>query len=261
MKISICHETRYCYDNPTKHSIQLLRVTPLTMGHQKVLSWKLVLPRFGSEIFDGFGNYCTLLSLHVPHQNLLIQATGDVEIDETMEFFDDNRLPPILFLRETELTRCTGQIRALAQRHMRGGINRENLVAFAADILARMPYTKNSTNVATTAAEAFMMGKGVCQDHTHVFLAGARAMGVPARYVSGYLLTEAESHVASHAWAEAWIDGHWYVFDISNQLFTPSRHVQVAVGLDYGTAAPVRGIRVGGGHERMAFNVQVMGDQ
>jgi transglutaminase-like putative cysteine protease len=111
--------------------------------------------------------------------------------------------------------------------------------------------------VATAAAEAFALGSGVCQDHAHVFLACARALGVPARYVSGYLLSDDDAHLASHAWAEACLDGKWYVFDTTNQLFQPSHHVQLAVGLDYNDAAPVRGMRQGGGTEQMSFSVQV----
>lgn len=261
MKININHETRYCYDTPTKRSIQLLRVTPQSFPGQQVLSWRLALPRLGSELFDGFGNFCTVMSLHEPHERLLIQASGEVDIDENRDYIEDKRMPPQLFLRDTELTRCTGQIRALAEAHLGQGVSRAALADYSADILARMPYTPGSTSVATAATDAFLLGKGVCQDHTHVFLAGARALGIPARYVSGYLYTESDQHLASHAWAEAYLDGRWYVFDVSNQIFTPSHHVQIAIGLDYNDAAPVRGMRVGGGPERMDYHVQVLSEQ
>ncbi len=261
MNITISHETHYRYDTPTKHSIQLLRLTPLTLGHQTVSSWKLILPQFGSELYDGFGNYCTVMSLHEPHETLTIQACGEVDIDETCEWVDDDRLSPQIFLRDTPLTRCNGQMRTLAERRVKKGVTREALQAFCADILERMPYTKGATAVSTAATDAFLMGKGVCQDHTHVFLASMRTLGIPARYVSGYLLTDSAQHSASHAWAEAYLEGHWHVFDVSNQLFTPSRHVQVAIGLDYNDAAPVRGVRVGGGHERMDYSVRLASDQ
>lgn len=261
MKININHETRYSYDSPAKHSIQLLRVTPQTFSGQTVISWCLTLPHLGSELFDGFGNFCTLMSVRKPHDRLLIQADGVVEIDESRDYIEDQRVPPQLFLRDTALTRCTGQIRALAETHLKHGVSRKALENYSADILARMPYTVGCTDVNTTASDAFLLGKGVCQDHTHVFLAGVRALGIPARYVSGYLYTESEQHLASHAWAEAYLDGNWYVFDVSNQIFTPSHHVQIAVGLDYNDAAPVRGIRVGGGPERMDYHVQVLSDQ
>lgn len=261
MKITINHETHYRYDTPTKHSIQLLRLTPLSYGHQQVMSWKLILPRYGSELFDGFGNYCTVMSLHTPHEKLMIEACGEVEVDDDLEFLHDDRLPPQLFLRDTPLTRCNGQMRALAERRVKNGVSHAALKAFCADILERMPYTKGATAVTTAATEAFLLGKGVCQDHTHVFLASMRALGIPARYVSGYLLTDTARPLASHAWAEAYLDGHWYVYDVSNQLFSPARHVQVAIGRDYNDAAPVRGVRVGGGHERMDCNVRLNAEQ
>ncbi|MFP3355220.1 transglutaminase family protein, partial [Pseudoalteromonas sp. SIMBA_153] len=80
-----------------------------------------------------------------------------------------------------------------------------------------MPFVKDVTHVGTTAAEAFATSAGVCQDHTHVFLGILRDQQIPARYVSGYLYDDTENHMASHAWAEVWLDGYWYTFDISNQ--------------------------------------------
>ncbi|MNH30151.1 Transglutaminase-like superfamily protein [compost metagenome] len=120
-----------------------------------------------------------------------------------------------------------------------------------------MPYSPGATSVGTTAIESFAGGAGVCQDHTHAFLACARSLGIPARYVSGYLCTEDETHLASHAWAEAWIDEAWYSFDVTNRLTRPERHLKLAVGLDYLDACPVRGVRRGGGVESMQASVQV----
>lgn len=113
------------------------------------------------------------------------------------------------------------------------------------------------TAVDSTAAQAFAGRAGVCQDYTHAFLACARSLGIPARYVSGYLCTEDESHLASHAWAEAWLDGGWYSFDVTNRLDQPERHLKLAVGLDYLDACSVRGMRWSGGAESMLARVQV----
>jgi transglutaminase-like putative cysteine protease len=104
-----------------------------------------------------------------------------------------------------------------------------------------MTYTPGATEVDTSAAEAFA-GRRVCQDHTHAFLACARSLGIPSRYVSGYLYSDSE-HLASHAWAEAWLDDAWYSFDVTNELARPERHLKLAVGLDYLDACPVRGMR------------------
>lgn len=117
------------------------------------------------------------------------------------------------------------------------------------------------THVASSAQEAFQLGSGVCQDHTHLFLACTRHFGIAARYVSGYLHSETEEHSESHAWAEACIDGRWYLFDVSNLLFSPSQHVQIAIGLDYNDTAPIRGVRVGGGAEKMNYAVRIMNEQ
>ncbi len=131
------------------------------------------------------------------------------------------------------------------------------LQRFAKALLQAMPYTKDVTHVGMSAAESFDLAAGVCQDHSHVFIACLRDMGIPARYVSGYLYDVSAQHMASHAWAEAWIDSNWYTFDVSNQHFTPNAHVYVAIGRDYLDAAPVRGIRLGGGYESMNSQVLV----
>ena len=108
------------------------------------------------------------------------------------------------------------------------------------------------------ASEAFEQGRGVCQDHAQVFVAMARYLGYPARYVSGYLFVEHGEHLASHAWAEVYIDGYWHCYDVSNQLFTPQCHVQLAVGRDYADVAPIRGVREQGSEESMETFVQVL---
>lgn len=257
MKIQINHSTQYFYESEVKKSVQLLRVTPQTLAHQKVLMWQLSLPRYSAEVFDGFGNYCTVLNMNEPHSMLNIQAQGIVEIDDISECNTDNRIRPEIFLNSTRLTECNEAIRDFAHRHTGGQGNRSTLGRLAHAILEYMPYTIGSTDVLTTAGEAFERRQGVCQDHTHVFITAARELGVPTRYVSGYLYTKDDHQLTSHAWAEACLNGYWFVFDVSNQLFQPSQHVQLAVGLDYNDAAPVRGMRQGGGAERMEYLVQV----
>ncbi len=101
-------------------------------------------------------------------------------------------------------------------------------------------YQPGATRVDSTAIEAFGARAGVCQDHAHAFLACVRSQGVPGRYVSGYLYTEDDTHLASHAWAEAWLGDGWYSFDVTNRLGRPERHLKLAVGLDYLDACPVR---------------------
>ena len=113
------------------------------------------------------------------------------------------------------------------------------------------PSAGPATLVTNTAAEAFDNKKGVCQDHTHVFIACCRYIGVPVRYVSGYIHTNSEDHLATHAWAEVWLGRNWHTFDVVNLLNVAESHIKLAAGLDYLDAAPVRGMRSGGGTERL----------
>src|SRR5690606_19062665 len=148
-------------------------------------------------------------------------------------------------------------LRAFARECCGTVLHRYALIDLMHGLADRMTYLPGATGVESTAAEAFAGGAGVCQDHAHAFLACARSLGVPARYVSGYLLTEDSEHLASHAWAEAWLEGAWYSFDVTNGLSRPERHLKLAVGLDYLDACPVRGMRRGGGGEQMHALVQV----
>jgi transglutaminase-like putative cysteine protease len=122
-------------------------------------------------------------------------------------------------------------------------------------IRERVDYVVGVTSSATTAAEALAQGRGVCQDHAQVFAAAARCLGHPARYVSGYLWTEAGTSDANHAWAEAHVDGlGWVGFDPANPT---EAYVRVAIGLDYLEAAPVRGVRRGVAEETLDVAVDV----
>ncbi len=256
MKLVINHQTHYHYDSMVKRSNQYIRLTPQSIGHQKVNAWQLAAQGIQFTQYDGFGNVWTNLSYNQPHHELLIMAQGEIET-HCVEGVTDNRLSPIIFTHPTDITRCHEPLLEFTARYV-NATKRSQLIDLSAAILEAMPYTPASTTVQTTAAEAFDLGMGVCQDHTHVFLACARQLGFPARYVSGYLHSEDASHVATHAWAEVYLDGLWYCFDTSNQLFSLDQHVYLAFGRDYLDAAPVRGMRQGGGDETMQTRVQVL---
>jgi transglutaminase-like putative cysteine protease len=257
MKLLINHQTTYRYDRPVKRSVQYLRMTPQTYGHQRVLNWRLAAAGRLYTQPDGFGNAWSTLTLTTRHQDLLIMAQGEIDIDEDGLSVRDDRIPAELFTCHTELTQPDDAIRAFSHQHLRQH-TRAGLIALAQALGEAMPYTSGTTNVLTSARESFALGRGVCQDHTHVFLSCVREQNLPARYVSGYLYTNSATHLASHAWAEVLLDGEWYCFDVSNQLFRPCQHVQIAIGRDYLDAAPVRGMRQGGGLEAMSALVQVM---
>lgn len=256
MRLSISHETTYHYADQVRASIQYLRLTPHDSERQQVLSWQLNLPRPVRAQIDPYGNILHVLSLEEPHEAIIIGARGQVEIDETREA-EHEAGSPLPFLRFTRLTEADDTMRAFATRECHKRKDRSALIDLMQALSQHIVYTPGITEVHTSAAQAFAGGSGVCQDHAHAFIACARSLGVPARYVSGYLCSEDSEHLASHAWAEAWLDDAWYSFDVTNGLALPERHLKLAVGLDYLDACPVRGMRRGGGCEQMHAKVVV----
>lgn len=252
MKLSIDHDTTYSYQDQVLASIQYLRLTPQESGRQHVLSWDLELPRTVRAQRDPHGNILHVLTLDEPHESISIRVRGEVEIDERSEAEADTS-SPLPYLRSTRLTQADAALREFARRHSAGRRDRAALIGLMEALGEHIVYTPGATQVESTAAEAFSGGAGVCQDHAHAFLACARSLDVPARYVSGYLCSGAgDGALASHAWAEAWIDDAWYCFDVTNGLARPERHLKLAVGLDYLDACPVRGMRRGGGEQMHA---------
>ncbi|AUM69915.1 transglutaminase family protein [Pseudomonas fluorescens] len=256
MKLSIRHDTTYSYADEVCTSIQFLRLTPKDSQRQRILEWHLELPRLVRSQIDPYGNILHVMTMDEPHGALVLTAYGEVEIHQSIAMEPDHQ-SPLPFLRTSRLTQADETLSAFAIEQCAGRRDRSALTDLMNGLAARMPYSPGTTAVNSTAAEAFAGGAGVCQDHTHAFLACARSLGIPARYVSGYLCTDDESHLASHAWAEAWLDDGWYSFDVTNRLTVPDRHLKLAVGLDYLDACPVRGMRRGGGAEQMQARVQV----
>lgn len=257
MKLMINHQTHYQYSEPARNSIQYIRMTPQSNDHQKVLSWAISVPGQHIEQRDAFDNVWLVSTQRYTYQNLSIMAQGIVEINPEADRAIDSKINPLVFLQGTPSTVSDAEMRAFAAQYVQRP-SRFSLIELSAAILEHMPYIPDSTNVSTTAIDAFHQQHGVCQDHTHVFLAMCRALNIPARYVSGYLHVPDTSHLASHAWAEAYLDQQWYSFDVSNQLFSPSSHIYIATGRDYWDVAPVRGMRQLGGIESMSSIVQVL---
>ncbi|WP_035059981.1 transglutaminase family protein [Andreprevotia chitinilytica] len=259
MRLSIHHETVYHYDEPLARSMQLLRLTPRAGVGQTVIDWQISAPGRLTAGFDTYDNPQHLLKLEAWNQEIRIVAEGTVET-RYVEARPRDKLPPLCFLRDTPLTECDAALRDFAEgyRQLVTQRGRAALLDLMEDLLDRMPYSPGVTQTETPAAAAFQLAAGVCQDHAHVFLAACRTLGVPARYVSGYLLTDHDEHVASHAWGEAWIEDGWYGFDVSNGCCPDERYVRLAIGLDYLEASPVRGLRQGGGAERLESKALVM---
>jgi transglutaminase-like putative cysteine protease len=259
MKLHVFHETKYSYDHDFKRSIQMLRMTPPKTTRQNVLNWQLHLPQKASPWVDAYGNLCHCLVLELPAKVITLRAEGMVEILDNSEGEPEGPVPHAVFLRPTPLTREDTAIKEFIEPFRNTVKSRPYLglhdVMLA--LLDRMPYEKGVTHVGDTAAQSFAKGCGVCQDHTHVFLACLRYLGVSARYVSGYVHSADQGHVASHAWAEAWIGARWVGFDVSNSNGADQGHIRLAHGLDYEDASPVRGVRIGGGTETMQSYAKV----
>ena len=261
MRVSIVHETTYRYQSPATYSIQYLRLSPQASRRQKVLSWKLDAPAPLRRWVDGFGNDAHVLVLDRPHGEIRVRARGQVDVHETSDVIEEpGPHAPALYLRPTRLTEAGGPLGDFADR-FKGDVRhdpRNALESLMMGVREQVDYQPGITHAATAATEAFGARAGVCQDHAHIFVACCRRLSVPARYVSGYLGGEADGGLASHAWAEAWLEGEgWRSYDIANRLRPAGRHVRVAVGLDYLDACPVRGFRRGGLGESMEVEVRV----
>lgn len=263
MRLTIVHETCYHFQEPAKHSIQYLRLTPGANACQRVLSWSVSTPGTLTPWIDGFGNSAHVSTIDEEHDEVKVVVEGVVETMDTSGVLTTrDGLPPELFLRDTPFTKIGKATKALAEEvraeiesDVLGGLHR--LTDHIAD---KVTYTPDTTTIETSAEEAVAAGNGVCQDHAHIFLTCARWFGIPSRYVSGYILAGQgnDSHVASHAWAESHIPRlGWVSFDPANRQSATEEYVRLAIGFDYMSAAPVRGSRLGGGVEEMSTRVQV----
>jgi transglutaminase-like putative cysteine protease len=243
MKLNLVHETRYSYESPVRYSTQYLRLTPRDTVRQRVIAWRLETPGQPVGTHDGYGNVLHVLTLDKPVTEIVIRAAGVVEtsrsVDEPSDF-TGTPLSPLLFLRATPLTRADDKLAAFAEGFRRRAGTLSGLRELAAAARNYQP-----------GADASAL--------THTFISGCRLLGVPTRFVSGYLCAPGvAAAVAPHAWAEAWVVDRWRSFDIVQDSIVGEAHVKVAVGADYNDASPIRGVRTGGGTETMSAVSQVV---
>jgi transglutaminase-like putative cysteine protease len=260
MQMHILHETRYRYERPVKYSVQSLHLTPRRDQSQRALNWSITSPGRRLEQIDAYGNISHLLTVEEPHREISIIVRGVVETADTDARQDDGPLSPLAYLAATHLTSPDDELRAFAHSALNGTTDplaRAQLLADA--VVGAVRYKSGTSDVQDSAAVAFKSGEGVCQDHAHVFIAAARAVGMPARYVSGYLYTGDSNDAASHAWVDAWLGPEigWHSLDVTHQRPAVRTYCRLAVGRDYLDAAPVRGMRQGGGGEKMQASVLV----
>jgi transglutaminase-like putative cysteine protease len=266
MRIRIAHETVYSYAVPANTVIQTLRLTPRNFEGQHVSNWRIDVDqdcRLDAHE-DAFGNITHTFSCNGPIQSMTVRVDGLVETSDTAGVVRGaiERFPPGLYLRETDLTKADAAIRAYAEEKSAaaGGGRLETLHALLDELGRDMVFDTDPTHATTTAVEAFALKRGVCQDFAHVFIAAARSLGIPARYVGGYFLHSDGTidQEAGHAWAEAHVEGlGWVGFDAANATCPTEHHIRIACGLDYLNAAPVRGSRHGGEGEFLSVKVKV----
>ena len=278
MRICVAHETVYRYDDPCTGVIQTLRLTPRNHTGQYVVNWRIDVSadcRLEPQE-DAFGNIIHAFSVAGPISELRLLVEGEVETQDTAGVVRGavERFPPSLFLRETAMTHADKAILAYAREFPRP--TAANMLATMHNLMARLhddiTFDAEATSAAPSAADAFMGRRGMSQDLAHVFIAVARSLGVPTRYVAGYFRQgdgafaqgasedagRSAGHKMGHAWAEAHVpDLGWVGFDPANGVCTTGQHVRVAVGLDYLGAAPVRGAHYGGGREDVAVRLEV----
>lgn len=265
MRLKVRHISRYDYASPARSAIQMLRMTPRSSGSQFVRRWRVEVDADArlDRDEDPFGNITHTVFLDGPLLHVNVTVEGEVDITDTNGIVTGTveRLPAQLFLKDTALSQASPDLRSFAGVCLTDakGDHLASLHLLMTRLAEHARFETGVTDTATTATQAFSKRVGVCQDFAHMFIACARSIGVPARYVSGYyLLSDRIDQTAGHAWAEVHLpDIGWVAFDVANRVCATDRYVRVAVGLDYLDAAPIRGSQTGGGAERLAIEVRV----
>lgn len=264
MRLKISHVSRYVYHTPPPYGLQQLRLTPRARAGQTILTWNLDIEggRKQAEFRDQNDNIVTLVSLLPDKHEISVECEGTVETEDRAGMFGlhDGRAPIWYYQRMTPLTQPGPKL-----REMLSGFSKNfdddvaRLHALSDLILGKVQYDVGRTSALTNSEAAIDLGHGVCQDHAHIFVAAARHLGFPARYVSGYLMmTDQLEQDAGHAWAEAFVPHlGWIGFDVSNGMSPDDRYVHVACGLDAAEAAPITGITMGSLGESLSVTLQV----
>ncbi|MEY3996620.1 MAG: hypothetical protein RL344_963 [Pseudomonadota bacterium] len=263
MRLTIQHTTHYRYDISPKQWVQLLRLTPRNEIHQRILNWHISIPGCLTNFIDAFSNQSHIHTLREPHTSLYIVVDGVVELNtltdgRLLTLSANEAIPALTYLTPTTLTESVKGITELAWQVLPKGLHiPDDALTLAYAINQAIQYTAGMTNVTSTAAQAFQLASGVCQDHAHVMIVACRALGIAARYVSGYVDPGNSRAAASHAWVDIHLNQNWYSIDVTNCLFASDAHCRLAIGRDYLDASPIRGIRDGGHNERLDVLVNV----
>lgn len=263
MQLNISHTSHYHFGAPVKSGLQQIRLRPRSNSVQTIQEWQLKIEGGKSEAAfeDQHTNLVDLISIEAGVETLTIISTGTVETRDTSGVIvPEQTFAPNWYYRKATLTTQPGpNIEALLARHERTDDDVADLHALSGLIAESIIYEAGQTNAATTVEQALETGRGVCQDHAQTFVAAARKLGFPARYVSGYLMMDNfVEQDASHAWAEVLVNGiGWIGFDVSNGICPDERYVRIAIGCDYADAAPIAGVSQGGGDQSLIVSLQV----
>ncbi|MFC9690640.1 transglutaminase domain-containing protein [Kribbella sp. NPDC056951] len=262
-RLRVVHTTGYRYDGPVAQSYNEARLTPRSDDRQNLMVARLetVPSTRAYKYTDYWGTEVNAFDLFTPHTELkvvaasVVETTGrplpavdaswnEVRSSESVDLYAE-------YLEWTSYVPKHRELTAVARGLRKGRTPQETVLAVSKWVHDTLKYQRGTTGVHSSAIDAWQAGEGVCQDYAHLTLAMLRAVGIPSRYVSGYLHTKPNAAVGetvvgeSHAWIEAWT-GEWWGFDPTNDIPIAHRHVWVATGRDYADVSPLKGIYSGG---------------
>lgn len=273
-RLRVVHTSTFRYAAPVQASYNEARMTPVSQAGQTVVSSKLeAQPHTWSYDYrDYWGTAVTAFEVLVPHESMVITAEHVVEVREAAApravlGWDALRTAEVLdrmaeFLADTPTTAAPDEVVDIARAAADGLEPADAAVAVCGALRDQVEYIPGVTTVHTPAAEAWQAKAGVCQDVAHLALGALRAIGVPARYVSGYLHPTRGGEVGetvtgeSHAWVEWWV-GEWVAYDPTNRVPAGGHHVVLARGRSYDDVAPLRGIYAGAGTQQLDVEVRI----
>ncbi|TDP96298.1 transglutaminase-like putative cysteine protease [Labedaea rhizosphaerae] len=273
-RVRVVHTTGYRYEAPVVQSYNEARLTPRSDRRQNLVVARLeTTPATRSYRYtDYWGTEVTSFDLHAPHTELKIVASSVVETTEHVQPIDDASWADLRgdgiadrygeLLEPTRYAPRNKELISIARKLRTGRRPMEAVLAVSEWVHDQLTYHQGTTGVHSSAIDAWQAREGVCQDYAHLTLAMLRSIGIPARYVSGYLHTKPDGAIGetvrgeSHAWIEAWTGG-WWGFDPTNDIEIGQRHVWVAIGRDYGDVSPLKGTYSGGAASAIEVSVDM----
>ncbi|MDF3338083.1 transglutaminase family protein [Mycolicibacterium septicum] len=273
-RLRVVHSTGYAYKSAVTASFNEARLTPRSDSRQNVILNRVeTIPATRSYRYvDYWGTAVTAFDLHAPHTELEVSGSSVVETEvaekpEELASWDDLRSEAVIdrfdeVLSPTHYTPDSKRIARVGQRISKDHDPFEAVCAVAQWVRSELDYVPGTTGVHSSGLDALREGKGVCQDFAHLSLIMLRSMGIPSRYVSGYLHPTREAVVGdtidgqSHAWIQAWTGGWWH-YDPTNDSEITEQYVSVGVGRDYSDVAPLKGIYSGEGSTDLDVVVEI----